>query len=432
MKSLREKPSKFVACFVAASFFAASSLAFAQDAGAPPPPETNDQAAPSASHGWPRASEQQQNPYPVAQADANQAPAPQAQDQGAAPPAPPQGSAPSANPPYRPGPYANGQNAPYPPYANGQNAPYPPYANGQNAPYPPYTNGQNAPYPPYANGQNGPNGPYAPNPYGAYNGPQPPPAPPIPAQLTITPGTYVTVRVNQVLSSEHNQKGDAFAATLVQPVVVNGVVVAEPGETLGGQVAESQPSGRVKGLARLGVQLTDLTLADGQKVPVQTQLIARKAPSTVGRDAGAIAGTTALGAAIGAAANWGTGAAVGAGAGLLLGTLGVLVTKGAPSVIYPEQVLTFKIEAPVQISTANAPQAFHYIEPGEYDRPTYASQPAPRYAYAPPAPYLGPAYYPYPAPYPYYSPYWYGPRIGVWIGPGFYRGHYYYGRYWRR
>ena len=44
-------------------------------------------------------------------------------------------------------------------------------------------------------------------------------------QLTIKPGTFVTVRVNQVLSSDRNQAGDAFAATLVRPIVVDGVVV---------------------------------------------------------------------------------------------------------------------------------------------------------------------------------------------------------------
>ena len=62
----------------------------------------------------------------------------------------------------------------------------------------------------------------------------------MPPQLTIPAGTYVTVRVNQVLSSDRNQPGDAFSATLVKPLVVNGVVVAQRGQTLGGRVAEAR------------------------------------------------------------------------------------------------------------------------------------------------------------------------------------------------
>jgi hypothetical protein len=233
--------------------------------------------------------------------------------------------------------------------------------------------------------------------------------------------------VNQLLSSDKNQAGDAFSATLVQPIVVNGVVVAEPGQTIGGRVAQAEKAGRVEGLAKLGIQLTELTLVDGQQIPIQSQLISRSGPSSVGQDAGAIAGTTALGAALGAAVGWGTGAAIGAGAGLAAGTLGVLVTRGHPSIITPEQILTFRLEAPITISTDRAPQAFRYIQPGEYDRPYYGGgggQPGMgQYAGGPaPAPY----YYGYPY-YAYGYPYYWGPGFSFFVGPSFYWGRGFYG-----
>src|SRR5579871_5436247 len=59
------------------------------------------------------------------------------------------------------------------------------------------------------------------------------PQPGVPARLTIKAGTYVTVRVNQFLSSDRNQAGDAFSASLVKPIVVDGFVVAETGQTVG-------------------------------------------------------------------------------------------------------------------------------------------------------------------------------------------------------
>src|SRR5438552_295595 len=48
-----------------------------------------------------------------------------------------------------------------------------------------------------------------------------------PPRLTIRPGTYVTVRINQPISSDRNQPGDAFAASLARPLVVDGIVVAQ-------------------------------------------------------------------------------------------------------------------------------------------------------------------------------------------------------------
>ena len=233
-------------------------------------------------------------------------------------------------------------------------------------------------------------------------------------QLTIKAGTFVTVRVEQPLSSDHNQAGDAFLATLAQPVVVDGVVVAQRGHTIGGRVSEAQKAGRVQGVARLGIQLTDLTLVDGQQLPIQSQLISGSGPTSTGQDAGAIAGTTALGAAIGAAAGWGKGAAIGAGAGAAAGVIGVLLTRGHPSVIYPESVLTFRIEAPVTFSTERAPQAFRYVDPNDYERnagvQTRRPQPPPPHDY-------GPGYYP-----PYYWGYGYGPGFGFYYGPGFFYG----------
>lgn len=249
----------------------------------------------------------------------------------------------------------------------------------------------------------------------------------IPPQLTIKPGTYVTVRINQMLSSDHNQAGDAFSATLVRPIVVDGIVVAERGQTLGGKVTEAKKAGRVEGTSRLGVQLTDVPVADGGQAPVQTSLVTRTGPTSVGRDVAAVAGTTALGAAVGAAAAWGRGAAIGAGAGAVVGIAGVLLTRGKPTFITPESVLTFRIEQPVAISTEHAPQAFRYVEPGDYAAPP-ALQPRPGPGYgpgygAPGAGYYAPAAYPYYGyPYPYwgyYPGFYWGPTFGFGFGYGY-------------
>jgi hypothetical protein len=250
----------------------------------------------------------------------------------------------------------------------------------------------------------------------------------LPAQLTIKPGTYITVRVEQGLSSDHNQGGDFFSASLAQPIVVDGIVLAQTGQHVVGKVAEAKKAGRVEGTSRLALQLTGLTLVDGTQANVQSYVVQRNGQTSVGRDVGAVATTTGMGAAIGAAADWGRGAAIGAGAGAAAGVVGVLLTRGRPTVVYPESVLTFRLDSPVNVDLTRAPQAFRYVSPGEFERPVQTTMvrraPVPGPVYGP-APYVYPSYYGY-YPYGWGYPYAFGPSFGVVI-----RGGGWGGRRWR-
>ena len=257
-------------------------------------------------------------------------------------------------------------------------------------------------------------------------------APLVSPPLTMKPGTMLMVRINQPLSSDHSHVSDVFSATLTQPAIVLGIVVARYGQSVAGQVVEAKKAGRVSGVSRLGITLTSLTLVDGQTVPIQSQLLVREGPTSLGRDAATITGTTGLGAAIGAAAGWGKGAAIGAAAGAAAGTIGVLLTRGYPTVVEPETLLTFQVTAPVTIETNNSPQAFRFVEPADYPSAQTPSQQVPAYPAPAPLAYPYPYYVYYASPYySYYYPYWgypyfYAPSFGFSFGyPGYYyRGYY--------
>jgi hypothetical protein len=236
-------------------------------------------------------------------------------------------------------------------------------------------------------------------------------------------GNWITVRINQPLSSDHNQTGDAFTATLAEPVVVNGFVIARRGQTVGGRVLDAHKAGRVEGTSSLKLELTELGLADGQQIPIHTQLIQRNGNTSVGRDAAAIGATTGVGAAVGAGVAGGFGAGMGAIGGAVVSTIGVLVTRGRPTIVYPETELTFRLESPV---TINSDFAFDRATQRDYDqRVAYGpgGRPGPGVAYgyaAPPvAPYYPGWYAPYP--YPYAYPY-FGPSLFIYSGPRFYGG----------
>jgi hypothetical protein len=237
--------------------------------------------------------------------------------------------------------------------------------------------------------------------------------------LTVPAGTWVTVRVNQPISSDHNQQGDPFTATLAQPVVANGRVIARRGQTVAGVVAEVQKAGRVKGTSRLGLQLTELSLADGRQIQISSTLTTRRGDTSVGSDAAAIGTTTGVGAAIGAAADGGFGAGMGAIAGAAVSTIGVLVTRGRATEVYPEMPLTFRLEKPITIPAEYA-EAFQPVMQEDYEQRALArTPPTLRHVMAPPPYYYGG--YPY-----YYGPGYYGPSIF------FSTGRYYGGRGYRR
>ena len=231
--------------------------------------------------------------------------------------------------------------------------------------------------------------------------------PRLPAEVKLPAGAWITVRVNQPLSSDRNHPGDAFTATLVQPLVADGMVIARRGQTVAGRVAEAQKAGRAKGTSRLGIEITEVSLVDGQQFPVQTQLMERRGDTAVGRDVGAIGVTTGTGAAIGAGVAGPFGAGVGALAGAFVSTIGVLVTRGKPTVLYPEMMLTFRLEGPLTVSVAHS-GAFRPARREDNVQPALYPRSPPRLI---PPPYYGGYYYP--------SYYW-GPSYGFY-GRGFYR-----------
>ena len=220
----------------------------------------------------------------------------------------------------------------------------------------------------------------------------------VPPVLTIPAGSFVTVRLMGTISSDINQQGDGFSATLEQPIVVDGWVVARRGQIAIGRVVEVQKAGRVKGVSSLGVALSDLPLVDGRQLPVMSQLVQTSAGTSKGRDTAAVATTTGVGAGIGGAVDGGAGAGIGAGIGAAAGIAGVLLTPGRPTVMPSETLLTFRLQEPITVNTQRGAVAF--LPVGQQDYASSAPQLQQRQ--------VAPAYPPGPV-YPYAAlPYWGG------------------------
>jgi hypothetical protein len=120
-------------------------------------------------------------------------------------------------------------------------------------------------------------------------------------------------------------------------------------------IADSDPGGRVKGRARIGVRLTGIEISSGANASkeIATNTVWFEARATKGKDAAKIGIGAGVGALIGGLVGGGKGAAIGAGAGGGAGTGVVLATRGDPAVISAESLLTFALAAPLTVDVKN-------------------------------------------------------------------------------
>lgn len=250
------------------------------------------------------------------------------------------------------------------------------------------------------------------------------PAPNLPAKLTVPAGALISVRVSQWLSSDRNHAGDTFSAVLDQPIVAHGWVVARRGQAVIGRVDVAQKASDGNGVSKLGLEITELTLVDGEQIPVSTEMHQTAPaprsgyPGSTERNVATVGTTTVLGTIVGATLGGGTGAAIGAGLGATAGIAAIMYTRGRPTAVAAETLLSFRLAAPLEISTEKGPVAFQPVTQGDYkDQDAYSNAPRRRWpgsGYPPPDYYYGCDRWGwgcYPGPY-------VGWGVGVW-GPGY-------------
>ncbi|MBY0505383.1 MAG: hypothetical protein K2X03_15830 [Bryobacteraceae bacterium] len=170
-----------------------------------------------------------------------------------------------------------------------------------------------------------------------------------PARVTIPAGTQIVVRLQETLNAEKVQTGDPFHATLDAPLEVSGFVLAERGAHAVGRIVESDRAGRVRGVSKLALELTQITTSDGQTVSLQSETFNREGNTSRKSDAAKIGAGAAVGAALGAIFGGGKGAAIGGAAGTGAGGGTVLMTRGKPAVIEVETRIPFQTKSEVTV-----------------------------------------------------------------------------------
>ena len=172
--------------------------------------------------------------------------------------------------------------------------------------------------------------------------------PPRNAGVELPAGTNLVVRMIEGVDSQVNRVGQTFAASLDEPVMLNGETVIPRGADVVVKLVDARESGKLTGRAELTMDLVSVKV-DGRMVDLNTQTVSRESASRGARTAKVAGGTAALGAIIGAIAGGGKGAAIGAGAGAAAGAGAEVVTSGQRVKIPSETRLTFVLDNAVRI-----------------------------------------------------------------------------------
>ena len=154
--------------------------------------------------------------------------------------------------------------------------------------------------------------------------------------------SMVSVRLMNSLSSDGSRAGDKFTATLAEPLVMGGRIVARKDALVTGQVTDVISSGRLSRPALITLRLNSIQSRTA-RYPLDTGDLTVKADSHGARNIFIIGGSAGAGAIIGGAAASGKGAAIGALAGAGAGTLGALLTGKHEITLPSETVLTFYV-----------------------------------------------------------------------------------------
>jgi hypothetical protein len=166
---------------------------------------------------------------------------------------------------------------------------------------------------------------------------------------TVKAESVVGIRLEQSLSSATAKLEDRVVAVVSRDVIVDGRTVLPIGTRLEGNVTLVQPGSKFKGRARLGIRFHTLVLADGLRVPVQTEALFRDGDSATRSTATKVGTGAAAGAILGAVLGGKRGAILGAGAGAGGGTVAVMAGDAKEAVLESGSQLTMRVTSPVTV-----------------------------------------------------------------------------------
>lgn len=188
----------------------------------------------------------------------------------------------------------------------------------------------------------------------------PPPAPreeaPAPRSIrrSLPVGTTFAIRLNETLSTETNQPGDGFTATVSEPIyAADGSLLIPSGARIRGRVTSVDQSDRIGETAMIKVAFESISFGDGS-YPLSASVVEAN-PERVTRtskkeQAAKIAAGAAAGAILGQVLGRDTESTLkGAAAGAVAGTAIAMGTADVDAVLPQGSRMVIRLDAPIEV-----------------------------------------------------------------------------------
>lgn len=182
------------------------------------------------------------------------------------------------------------------------------------------------------------------------------PAEPLPPQfvdLIVPADAVVGLQIETALTSERARVEDEVVAHVTRDVRVSDRVAIPAGSRVHGEVTLVERGGRVRERARLGIRFTSVVLADGTRIPLETEAIYREGDSPSGESAAKIGGGAIGGAIIGGILGGARGAVIGGSVGAGAGSAAVLAGGRNPATLPAGTPVTVRLTKPATVTVEN-------------------------------------------------------------------------------
>lgn len=173
---------------------------------------------------------------------------------------------------------------------------------------------------------------------------------PVFEELVVAADSVIGLQLESPVTSEKAQVEDSVVARVTRDVRVGDRVAIPAGAKAFGEVTLVERGGKLRDRARLGVKFTSVVLADGTRLPMQTETIYREGDPPGRESAAKIGGGAIGGAIIGGILGGAKGAAIGGSIGAGAGTATVMAGDRNHATLSAGTPLTVRIEDPIAVT----------------------------------------------------------------------------------
>jgi hypothetical protein len=179
---------------------------------------------------------------------------------------------------------------------------------------------------------------------------QPDPPTPQYLDLVIPAEAVIGLQVDTPVTTETARVEDPVVARVTRDVKVGDRIAIPAGSKAQGEVTLVERGGKLKERARLGVRFRSVVLADGSRLPIETDAVYREGDAPSGSSAAKIGGGAIGGAILGGLLGGAKGALIGGSAGAGAGTAAVVAGGRSEATLSAGSPVTIRLQQPATVT----------------------------------------------------------------------------------